>query len=636
MLDIHVRKIDFDENNTIVSRVVNLDTHLDLIVLISVKDKNFWELLQSKILDSIIDKLTLKDVYRDFSVALENINSFLVNWEKDRDSAKWLSAIVWILDKKNFLFSTLGSPSCYLLNTQKELIEVTDKEENSKIFGFISSGEISDNEIITISTIRILDYLSKSDVKDGLETGDLEGFTKNIKNILKTEKPGKNVGIISFQNNRVFEEEVKESKLAYVWYKALQLLDNNVAKRTIAFFMKMKIRFPEQTKKSKNIFIGAGILICFGILYFSLASFIEITSWTKNLEQAQQDLLEAKKYLRQASDNINNQELFSMNIQTSEGLIASIKDRDLFLSDVAKIQDDIAILKKQFNGIETFEPTADTTLYTADEVFQAVRIVDVSNKTYIVTSQSIIGPIISGTTPEVYEFSEMTDGDMFIDAATFEADILLMTKLGKVVRFARGNFFSYVDVIDQPSWEESNSIDAYATNIYLLDKEKNQLYRHRKVGNSFDAGFPYLSEEDAKSIGTILATAIDGGIYFLKGDLSLIKVFRTPSYRVEGIVLNKLPKNYDRDPLQNNKVDMIARQDLNYVYMLLENKVLIFEPNTTRYQDVKSLNYLGQVEGKDFEIRDFYVDSDGTVLVLSDTSLYKMSFEVSDENLIVR
>jgi len=115
-----------------------------------------------------------------------------------------------------------------------------------------------------------------------------------------------------------------------------------------------------------------------------------------------------------------------------------------------------------------------------------------------------------------------------------------------------------------------------------------------------------------------------------------VKVFRTPSYRVESIVLNKLPKNYDRDPTKNNKVDLIARQDLNYVYMLLENKILIFEPNTKRYQDVKSLNYLGQVEGKDFQIQDFYVDSDGTLFVLSDTGLYKMNFEVNEENLIVR
>jgi len=93
---------------------------------------------------------------------------------------------------------------------------------------------------------------------------------------------------------------------------------------------------------------------------------------------------------------------------------------------------------------------------------------------------------------------------------------MIMTKLGKVVKFSRGNFFSYADVTDQPSWEGSPSIDSYATNLYLLNKERNQIYRHREVGTSFDAGYPYLSEEDSASIGSILALGIDGGIYILK------------------------------------------------------------------------------------------------------------------------
>jgi len=88
---------------------------------------------------------------------------------------------------------------------------------------------------------------------------------------------------------------------------------------------------------------------------------------------------------------------------------------------------------------------------------------------------------------------------------------------------------------------------------------------------------------------------------------------------LESIVLNNLPKNYDKDPTKNNRVDIYARQDLNYVYMLLENKILVFQPNSKRYQDVKNLTYKGQVEGKGFNIKDFYVESDGTIDVLSDT-----------------
>jgi hypothetical protein len=631
-----VRKIDFDEKNTIISRIVNLDKHLDLMILMSIKDKNFWELLESKILDSIIDKLNLKDVYKDFSVALENINSFLQTWEQDGEKVKWLSALVAILDKKHLLFSTLWTPSCYLINTQREVIEVTDREENRKNFWFISSGDVGDNEIVTFSTMRVLDYLSKSDLKDGIESWNLEGFTKNIKNILTTEKPWKNVGVIAFQNNRMFEEEPQESKFSYISYKMMQLLDNNITKSILASLMKLKLNFPEQTKKSKNYIFGIGIFFCFFVLYYILSSFIQLTSGTKNIETAQESLLKAKEYMRLASDNINNSELFSMNIESSEKLIQDIQTRGLFLSDVAKIQDDISILKKQFNGIETFETKQENTLYTSTVTLDSLKILDVSNKVYIATSNSIIGPIISGKTPEIFTFPELAAGDSFIDATTFETDILLMTRLGKVVRFSRGNFFSYVDVTNQPTWDESMSIDSYATNIYLLNKEKTQILRHKKVGTKFDAGFPYLSEEDAATFWKIAALTVDGWIYILKWDLSLVKVFRTPSYRVESIVLNKLPKNYDRDLTKNTAVEIYARQDLNYVYMLLENKILVFEPNSKRYQDVKSLTYLGQIEGKWFDIKDFSVDKDGIVFVLSDTWVYKMDFEINEGSLVVR
>jgi len=96
-----------------------------------------------------------------------------------------------------------------------------------------------------------------------------------------------------------------------------------------------------------------------------------------------------------------------------------------------------------------------------------------------------------------------------------------------------------------------------------------------------------------------------------------VKLFREPEYRLENIVLNKLPKNYDfSDEVSSEFAPSIrARADLKYVYMLFKNKVLIFKPSSDRYQDVKSLAYLGQIEGKDANIEDFYVDNDGEIFI---------------------
>ena len=102
--------------------------------------------------------------------------------------------------------------------------------------------------------------------------------------------------------------------------------------------------------------------------------------------------------------------------------------------------------------------------------------------------------------------------------------------------------------------------------------------------------------------------AIDGGFYILKKDLSFVKFFSSP-YRLESLMVNKAPENYSiEDPELPLKIK--TRQELNYVYMLMNNKIYIFKPNSPRYQNTKALNYIGQIEGRNFQITDFYIKHD--------------------------
>jgi hypothetical protein len=75
----------------------------------------------------------------------------------------------------------------------------------------------------------------------------------------------------------------------------------------------------------------------------------------------------------------------------------------------------------------------------------------------------------------------------------------------------------------------------------------------------------------------------------LKNDLKLYKFFSNP-YKLENIRLNNIPKTFLRE--NNSKIKITARKDLNYVYILLNNKIWIFKPNTPFYNKVVSLKYL--------------------------------------------
>lgn len=244
--------------------------------------------------------------------------------------------------------------------------------------------------------------------------------------------------------------------------------------------------------------------------------------------------------------------------------------------------------------------------------------------------------MIQGNTPETYVFTEMGAEDRFIDASVSESNIVLMTQAGKVVNFAKNNYFSYADVLDQATWEKSPLMYSYSTHLYLLSDSQSQILRHKKQGTNYKAGESYLTDVDAASIGKILSIAIDGGIYILKQDGSLLKLFRDPKYRLESLVLNKLPKNYNFPPTSEKKPSLRAKADLKYIYMLLDNKILVFQPNTNRYQDVKSLLYLGQIEGKDTVIEDFHVENDGELTVASQSGVYKVKFEVIEDRVVLR
>jgi hypothetical protein len=70
--------------------------------------------------------------------------------------------------------------------------------------------------------------------------------------------------------------------------------------------------------------------------------------------------------------------------------------------------------------------------------------------------------------------------------------------------------------------------------------------------------------------------------------------------------------------------------------MLLNNKIWIFKPNSKDYRNTKSLTYMWQIEGSKTAIKDFFVNYDWEIHVLNEEGLYKVSFEISDDKVILR
>jgi hypothetical protein len=120
------------------------------------------------------------------------------------------------------------------------------------------------------------------------------------------------------------------------------------------------------------------MILCSVLLYVILSSFVNLSSGSRDTELAKQELLKAREYVRLASENIANEDIFSLHIENGENILTDIASQNLFANDVDKIEEDISVLKKQFNGIETFLVSDENTLYSSDSLSDPVKIVSVA------------------------------------------------------------------------------------------------------------------------------------------------------------------------------------------------------------------------------------------------------------------
>ena len=640
MFEVSIIEVDNQKSNTILKRSINLDQNLDCFLMISSSNKNLAENLLNHSLESIIDKISKEETYNDFWIALENINSFLKSWRADSIEVEDdVDMSILILNENNLMFSNIWKSTVYLINKNTEIIELTERNENKKSFLFISSGILANSEIIISSTVNILKYLSKSDILDGMIlSNDIEVFNKNIKNILQSEILEKNciISSLKYKNEFVWVEENKN--LTAIKDFTIKILDTNLSKKVIGWALKLKDKIARQNKAVKNTIFFSLIAILIFILFLVVSKIIYYWTNTSKKEEASEQMSELQLVINEATKNVSNPWIFNRNIEKAEEIIKKLEEKKLYLWDLENKKEEINILKKQFNKIEIFNSSKDNLVYEIkDANVDPVKVLQESWKTYIITKKWIIWPIIAKTTPKTYTFNSLSDTEEFIDWGILGQDVYLVTNNSKVVKFNKNWTFSFSNVAWQQAWEKIKSVDPYNSSIYTL-WEDNQIYKHQAVATWFWKWTSYLKEEDLKSLWNIRDIAIDWGFYIVKDNLSVMKFFSNP-YRLESLTLSKLPKNYNLEEWK--RFEIKSWKNLSYVYMLLNDKIFIFNTNAKDYLSTRNLTYVWQIEWWNEKILDFTIsrdkkDLDWEILVLNKKWVYKLTFEERDSKVYLR
>lgn len=610
-----------------IAKTINLWKNLDLFISASSKNSAFLDYVFNKILDFSINRISKNNTYKDFSNTLELVNSVLKAWYRDSDDK--ISMIIWILNKNEFLFSNIWNSSCYLIK-ENNVIEITDSKDKKKEFLYISNWTLENWDIISMSNRRLLAYLSESDFIDSYNE-NIEKFNKNIKQIFEEEKIEKNISILSFIYKINKNKENKQiDKIKDI---ALKVWDTSFVKRIIALYMIAKEKFLQKEKIIKNIWFLIIIIISIFFLYKIINHTVSTTNNSKNIILEKKQLKEAQIYVRKASENATNKDLFELNISNAKKIINKLEKKHLFLNDIKNLKEKISNLKKSFEWIESFQENKNNKIidFKAED---SIKIIWLNRKTYIIWKNYIAGPIIKNVKYKKFVDKQLIN-DEFIDATTIAWKIALITKKWQIILFSTDWNFISSKVLWQNSWENSDIVSSYWSNIYLISKKDNQIYKHKKIWNNFNKAIAYLRKQDQKSINNMVDITIDWGFYIIQKDLKIRKFFSAPRKRLEKLILNNFPDNYKLEN-NNSKLKIKTRPELNYVYILLNNKIFITKPNSTRFQDTKSLKYLWQIEWTQNKIIDFYIKYDWELFVLTKTWIYKIDFEENEGKILIK
>ncbi len=618
--------------------VMPLSDDVEAIIMISCEDENKTVLLYHRILDALLDHIDTQNVYKNFSLALEHVNALLTSWRDGDGNISWLTAIIAVYAQDTLYFSPFWPSFLSLYNSWKQLVEITEKHQSMREFHYISSGKIIPWETLIFSTTRLLDTLSEDDVIDVLCSSNVHTIGKDLLTMVSREYYNESVGVIVIKKeDPLYTSSVQTNVSSLVKDYALKACDNFLVKKWLSYIYQIQDIMAAQWKVTLQIVFWTTFCITLYIVYLILSSFLTLDASQKDLQAHKELLFSAQNSIITASESLHNSDIFALEIEKAEKNLDILQSKNLFTSDSTKLREEIYILQKQFNGVEIFFPKESSYIMSFTSRKDVVKVLGLENKIYLVTKKSVIGPVFSWQTPQERVFNKLTANDVFQDATSQEGDIILITQEWKLVRYADAKYFSYIDITGDTLWQKSNILTAYGSNIYLTSEDERQILVHKRRLGAYGEAVEYLKDADSLSLWKILSLAIDGWIYILKHDGSLLKFFRVPGYRLESLSLNNLPENYNFDKIDVEKLPSVrARIDLAYVYMLLDHRIYVFQPNSKRYQDTKSLKYIGQIERSDIEIQDFYVEDDGELVVASDDGVYRLSFEIEEDRLFLR
>ena len=347
---------------------------------------------------------------------------------------------------------------------------------------------------------------------------------------------------------------------------------SNFSKNVLNALSKIKIIFRKENRR--YLYIGLAILLIFGGYLKIRAN--NISKVNVNQEnQVVASLDEAENLLNSATEDISLKKgdgkdklIKALDIVNNAEKYASTHDKAVELKQ--KIQDkiDAVIGAVRFRNIKPI-------FSINGEIKQNIL---AGTKIYSITKDGKVYATDTGDKEPALVASIGQDDSKIIDASYTDTLDMIFIYLDdqKILSLdAAKDTVGKVGLASDPNknWEKAVAFYSYTNNIYLLDPESGEVWKHSQLDNGFSEGADYLDTRQV-SLKNGVDLTIDGNIYVLNKDATVAK-FTRGSYDKD-FKVQPIPSPYDKisDP-----VSIFTDQDTNYIYIFDKsgNRIIRFD-----------------------------------------------------------
>lgn len=554
--------------------------------------------------------------YERFEHALKAVNTELKKFQNEKASKfiGGLNVIIAAFAENQLFLSQTGDAEAYLVrgsyvsNISEGLYDPGRKDGD--VFMNIASGKLEEGDYVIFSSTRLLRYMTKTEFARIFQPArePMEGLA-DLRDIIITEILGR-IGVIGIKMTKKPVTGKAALTTPRSRFKAQEhirtviekIKSTKVGGKVAEKMVDLRNLLPQDRFTKNNLFIVLIVVVVIFVLgmvwvYTSQKSKEEIAKYEAMLVEIQEmvNLAESKGQF--------DKEQASVILQKAEEKSMEILNAREFRSKASQMLDKINTQRALLDNVRKIDhPQVFVDLTAKQASINNLGLLFLKDRLFAFDFSSLYEIILD----KIQDPLTIDASETAVFGTPFEDKdaLVFATKANHIIEYRDGHFY-FMDTADG-SWKTGVDLKTYGSKLYLLDPERNKIWKYVRQRDGYGASEEYATDPDLQNAACM---AIDGAVYVAKSDGTIIKFY---AGKKEEFPVKKAPMLALSAPTK-----MFTSNELTQIYILepANNRVLSYSKDPKTGGAIYLTQYV--FEGLD-DLRGLYVDQQAGKLYVAD------------------